>query len=118
MRLLEAEPDFHAMAPLTSDDCSVDGSTTTEEQTASTVPTYSAAGYVSPEPSLSGDSIITKTDFPSSVEILSRQSSLGDGSSTGDSQDFVNDLNQSIFMHELAMVCTTLCNLRKDTTAL
>lgn len=143
MRLHEAEPDFHAMAPLPDDAHVVtsnsvsDGSSSTsiisssalsleqqqhlerQQQPTMTLPVPSARlnlpGPKSPSPSLvSDDSIFTTNDFPSSVIMkeLSRQSSLGGGGLI--SKNFVNDLNQSIFIHELAMGCTILCNLRKD----
>ena len=50
-------------------------------------------------------------------QLCHQPSSLSEGnSSNASSSDFVTRLNQSIFVHELATVCTTLCNLRKDTS--
>lgn len=131
MKLHEAEPDFHSMAPILEAGQGVDGPSVASSSAGQSIVTQPPAeGCISPDPTspspsiASQESIITARDgFPSSIMMaehqLSRQSSLtssltSDGSAMSPS-DFVNDLNSSIFIHELARVCTTLCNLRKDT---
>mmetsp|Transcript_414 Transcript_414/g.913 ORF Transcript_414/g.913 Transcript_414/m.913 type:complete len:257 (+) Transcript_414:148-918(+) len=115
MKLHEVDPDFHAMAPLDDgQESSSDGSSSSApslEQPTVAAPSagFSLPGPISPSPSLSSE------DFPinneSSSSELSRQSSLSEEGGSS----FVNCLNESIFIHELAMGCTILCQLRKDT---
>ena len=136
MKFTDLEPDFYSMAPLSAiaGRDSSDVSSTSSISSARTVETqYSTLGqtvslisnHPSPTPSiLSGDSLPTLNNsthaYPTSImmadqqRVVSRRSSEVSGVSNS-SSNFVNALNQSIFIHELASVCTTLCNLRKDT---
>lgn len=129
MKLYDSEPDFYAMPPLGDGNQDNDGSSlsskstqTIEQQTVCDT----MAGFASHHSSFlspthpSGGSLMTKNVFPTSISLdeqpCHQPSSLGEGgnSSNASSSDFVTRLNQSIFVHELAIVCTTLCNLRKD----
>jgi len=123
MKFHDAGPDFYSMAPLVdnnaheiSSDGSSIGSVPSFEQ-----PTMDAplAGFGLSKPS-------SPSPPPSLLPVgpYARQVSSGDLSARrlsslseegGNSTDFVNDLNQSIFIHELAMGCTILCQLRKST---
>ena len=143
MKFTDSEPDFYSMAPLSAiaDRERSDVSSASSISSARTVETqYSTLGQIvpslpgrvslssnqsSPSPSiLSGDSLPTLNNsahvYPTSImmadpqRVVSRRSSEVSGVSSS-SSNFVNALNQSIFIHELASVCTTLCNLRKDT---
>lgn len=129
MKLYDSEPDFYAMPPLGDGNKDKDGSSlssksaqTIEQRTVCD----SMAGFASHHPSLLSPPhpldgpLMTRNVFPRSISLdgqLCHQpssSSEGGNSSIASSSDFVTRLNQSIFVHELAMVCTTLCNLRKD----
>ncbi|KAL7542825.1 hypothetical protein ACHAXR_012177 [Thalassiosira sp. AJA248-18] len=132
MRLHDAEPDFHAMAPLLDDaqeeslsDGSSIGSASSLEQPTMAAPVLGLSNTASPPPSSSPEGfVITNSEPPSPILVdeLSRRSSLNSSivdelslRSSLNSSDFLNDLNQSIFIHELAVGCTILCKLRKDT---
>mmetsp|Transcript_20940 Transcript_20940/g.36037 ORF Transcript_20940/g.36037 Transcript_20940/m.36037 type:complete len:281 (+) Transcript_20940:173-1015(+) len=138
MKLHEADPDFHAMAPLdengqemSSDEFS--RSAPSPEQSAVVAPSAvmslpvtqprvtqprrvsqpaSLPGPSSPSPSLPSEDLRLHNVSPSSE--LSYHSSTNEVASSS----IVHDLNESIFIHELAMGCTILCQLRKDTSML
>eukprot|EP00571_Detonula_confervacea_P002573 CAMPEP_0172320548 /NCGR_PEP_ID=MMETSP1058-20130122/40770_1 /TAXON_ID=83371 /ORGANISM="Detonula confervacea, Strain CCMP 353" /LENGTH=267 /DNA_ID=CAMNT_0013035835 /DNA_START=150 /DNA_END=953 /DNA_ORIENTATION=- len=119
MKLHEGEPDFHAMVPLTDDNQESDGSSISSasslEQptvTASSVGCGLHASSPPPLSILSNNFLNTNTVSPSSITTteLSRGTSLSE--KVGNSSSFANDLNQSIFIHELALGCTILCQLK------
>ena len=135
MKFTDLEPDFYSMAPLSaiagrdssdvSSTSSISSARTVETQYSTLGQTVSLSSHPSPTPSiLSADSLPTLNNstraYPTSImmadqqRVVSRRSSEVSGVSNS-SSNFVNALNQSIFIHELASVCTTLCNLRKDT---
>jgi hypothetical protein len=129
MKLYDSEPDFYAMPPL--GDCTEesDGSSfsskssqTIEQPKICDSSAGSASHYPShlSAPHPSEVSTITKNGFPRLIsmddQLCRRPSSVSEGGNSinSSSSDFVTRLNQSIFVHELAMVCTALCSLRKD----
>lgn len=131
MRVHEAEPDFHAMPPMPDDnqESSSDGSSISSAPSLEGQPTVAVvpsaafglhSSSSSPSPSFSPqDFDITNNVSPSpplTTAEATRQVSLS-LSEDGNSSHFVNDLNQSIFIHELAMGCTILCQLKQATTA-
>ena len=132
MKLYDSEPDFYAMPSLDNgnqdNDCSSFGSKSTQTIGQPTV-CDSTEGFASnyPRPlslphALDGCSLMNKNGFPRLISLNEQQChqptplSEGGNSSNPTSIDFVTRLNQSNFVQELAMVCTTLCNLRKDTS--
>jgi len=92
MTALEDQPDFYKMAPLKSDDPPV--------CLPKTHPLMAAP--VSPTPS--SRSSFSSTSFDGSVQ-------------TENESTHLDEINKTIFMHELAMGCTILCKLRQDDRA-
>jgi hypothetical protein len=131
MKLFDSEPDFYSMPALgdgnqESDKFSYKCRSTQTIESPTVVTVDSMAGFpphypshLSP-PHPSVVSLTTKNEPPRLVSLkeqLCRQRSTlseDDNSSNAISSDFVTRLNQSILVHELAMVCATLCKLRKD----
>ena len=134
MKAYESEPDFYSMSPLLVGEGSnlerSDGSSFNLNQTmgqstdrnptdaTSVVPHYPSS-LLTPR-TITGHSFMSKNELPRTVSLdeqicCSRSSSEGGESSYGGSIDDVTSLNQSSYIHELAMVCATLCNLRKAT---
>eukprot|EP00580_Thalassiosira_gravida_P018760 CAMPEP_0201671984 /NCGR_PEP_ID=MMETSP0494-20130426/31237_1 /ASSEMBLY_ACC=CAM_ASM_000839 /TAXON_ID=420259 /ORGANISM="Thalassiosira gravida, Strain GMp14c1" /LENGTH=264 /DNA_ID=CAMNT_0048153499 /DNA_START=237 /DNA_END=1031 /DNA_ORIENTATION=+ len=123
MKFHEAEPDFYSMAPLVdnnSHEISCDGSSI------GSVPSFEQPTMAAPLAGFGRSKSSAPSPSPSLLPVgpYARQVSSGDLSARrvsslraegGNSTDFVNDLNQSIFIHELAMGCTILCQLRRAT---
>merc|ERR1711957_824153 len=114
MKLHEKDPDFYAMGPL--DDSlrlfPSHGSYTSApglEQPAAPAPLAGCSGLVSQNPPFSPNELCSNNISPRS-ELISPSSSNTEGSA------FMNDLNETIFIHELALGCSILCQLRKDTS--
>lgn len=150
MKLHEAEPDFHAMAPLPehsqeSDGSSVSSAPGLEQPTiAASQARFNPPDSRSPTQSFYPDVITTNRthnispSYSSSASmaelgrqvftsgVSSRYSSFAPMAEIGRqvslceeqerSNDFVNHLNQSIFIHELAMGCSILCQLKATAT--
>lgn len=118
MKLHGVEPDFHAMVPLIDDNQESDGSSISSAPSLEPTVTASPVGFglnasSSPPPSLLSDiflSINNVSPSPSTMTELSCETSLNE--QLGSSSCFANELNQSIFIHELAMGCTILCQLK------
>lgn len=99
MAAVEDQPDFYKMTPLKNDDPPV--------SLPKSHPLLMAAP-VSPTPS-------SRSSFSST---FSSTSSSVDGSvQTENESTHLDEINKTIFMHELAMGCTILCKLRQDDRA-
>lgn len=134
MKLLDKEPDFYAMPPLKEDSQDIGLSNIFAPSTQKYLP---AAAVVSPldgdinAPTRSSSLFESKrgsepyqSKTPPSIryeghqrkgtlEILAEDSSAQQGGVS-----FVNELNKTIFMHELAMGCSILCQLRRGNSTL
>ncbi len=132
MKLFDSEPDFYSMPALDdankesdSSSCSSRSIRTVQPPTAVTVD--STVGHALQKrvplypPRPSGVSLTAMCDLP---RLLSSNEQLchhrffpneGETTRNASSCDFVARLNQAIIVQELAMVCATLCKLRKDT---
>lgn len=86
---LEDQPDFHKMAPLNND-----------------APPALVTAPVSPTPSSRSSSICSSSDDGSVLRNNENDST------------HLDEINKSIFIHELAFGCTILCKLRQDDTIL
>ena len=128
MKLFDSEPDFYSMPALgdgnkesDSSSCSSRSIQSVEPPTVVTVDSTVRGGPLYP-PHPSAVSLTAKNELPRLVSLneqLCRQRSFlseGEILRNASSGDFVTRLNQAIFVHELAMVCATLCKLRKDTS--
>ena len=132
MKFNETEPDFYSMPRLqeqeqeqvsTATSSSSIGAHTVDTQstaTSSTTEIVTLDHQSSSSPSLSSGNcnVYPPNTMPPTTSIMmanhSRHSSLGSTETTS-STNFINDLNRSIQLNELAIVCSALCNLRKGT---
>lgn len=132
MKFNETEPDFYSMPRLqeqeqeqvsTATSSSSIGAHTVDTQstaTSSTTEIVTLDHQSSSSPSLSSGkcNVSLPNTMPPTTSIMmanhSRHSSLGSTETTS-STNFINDLNRSIQLNELAIVCSALCNLRKGT---
>jgi hypothetical protein len=128
MKLFDSEPDFYSMPALCDGNKESDSSSyssrsiqSVEPPTVVTVDSTVRGGTRYP-PRPSAVSLTPKNELPRLVSLnehICRQRSFlseGENLRNASSGDFVTRLNQAIFVHELAMVCATLCKLRKDTS--
>ena len=128
MKFNQTEPDFYSMPRLEeqeqgsfSSSSSIDAHTVETQSTASS----STTGIVtldhqssSSPPLSSGNCNVYPPNTVTSIMMAnhSRQSSMGSTETTSSQTNFINELNRSIQLNELAIVCSALCNLRKGTT--
>ena len=73
--------------------------------------------HIAPSPPLSSEAVPAANSEASSLSGVGRQVSVTSSDDGGSTNDFVNDLNESIFIHELAMGCTILCQLRNASSS-
>ncbi|KAL7539123.1 hypothetical protein ACHAWF_006309 [Thalassiosira exigua] len=117
----EVDPDFYAMPSLDEEASSIDvhliSSTRSPTPVQTQVQPTVMAAPKSPSPTVvsvdSSASLSRESPVPAHPATSFMAALSQGGTSTS---DFVDDLNQSIFIHELAMGCTILCQLRRDTS--
>lgn len=115
-KALEEQPDFYKMVPLKNGVKNV----VTQAISRSPIPTVlrvaPAPAPVSPTASVVRSS--STGSWSRSGSISSNDSSTQYETAQPKDTAHLDEINQSIFIHELAMGCTILCKLRKDDSKL